>query len=112
MRSLLVCFATMAALLLAPMAAAPVVFAQDGSEDAADDGDTGRSAAFQAATGAQTENVPGGALLLTAYAIAWLLIFGYVASLGFRLAGTARDMERLREDVAAAVGDRPGEDRG
>ena len=85
-------------------AAAPVaVLAQDdeGEEvDAAED----RAMTMEAAEdGAQTENIPGGMLMVSAYGVVWLLVLGYVASLGFRQARVAQDLERLREDVKAAA---------
>lgn len=78
------------------MALAPLAQAQD--EDAAGS----RSATFQAAEGARTEDVPGGSLLIGAYGVVWLLVLGYVISLGVRQAHTARAVERLRQDIEAA----------
>lgn len=60
-----------------------------------------RSATFQAAQGAQTEDIPGGALLIAAYGIIWLLVLGFVGSLGVRHAQTQRELARLREDLKA-----------
>ena len=66
--------------------------------DAAED----RAMAFEAADGAQTENIPGGGLLIGAYGIVWLVVLGYVLSLGYRQARTRDDIERLRRDLASA----------
>lgn len=82
--------------------AAPVVaLAQDGEVDAAED----RAMTMEAAEdGAQTENIPGGMLMVSAYAVVWLVVLGYVASLGFRHARLARDLDRLAGDVKSAKG--------
>ncbi len=61
-----------------------------------------RAAAFESMEGAQTEDVPGGSLLIAAYGTVWLLVLGYVMSLAFRQARTARELEQLRQDVEAA----------
>lgn len=71
-------------------------------EDAAES----RSAVFEAAQGARLEEIPGGGLLVAAYGVVWLLVLAYVVSLGIRQARTARELERLRQDLEAA---RPGE---
>jgi CcmD family protein len=60
-----------------------------------------RAATFEAAEGAQTEDVPGGSLLVGAYGVIWVLLLGYVVSLAFRQARTASDLERLRQDLEA-----------
>lgn len=62
-----------------------------------------QTVAFEAAEqGAQTENIPGGTLLVVAYAAAWLLLFGYLFSIGMRQSAVSRDLQRLREDLEAA----------
>lgn len=71
--------------------------AQD-SEEAA-----GRGAAFEAADEGATENIPGGLLMVGAYGFLLVLLFGYVASLGFRQAATNRELLRLREDLGAGA---------
>lgn len=74
-----------------------------------------RSEAFEAATGAQTENVPGGLLMVTAYGAVFLLLLGYVVSLGFRQVRTQRELERLRDEIltharTSSSGERPPEE--
>ncbi|MGF1464742.1 MAG: hypothetical protein ACFCGT_01290 [Sandaracinaceae bacterium] len=86
--------ATLAALALTALA--PAAMAQD-------DRDEGRAEAFEAAAeGAETENVPGGLLLVAAYGTTLVLLLLYVVSLGFRQASTARAIDELRRDLAAA----------
>jgi hypothetical protein len=54
-----------------------------------------RATSFQAVQGAQKEDVPGGSLLVGAYAVVLVLIVGYVARLGMMHQKTASDVERL-----------------
>ena len=83
--------------LLAALSLPALALAQDGADPTGD-----RATTFQAAEpGAQTENVPGGTLLVVAYGVAWICVFGYAVSLGMRQAKTAKDLERLRQDLAA-----------
>ncbi len=79
--------------------AAPRAHAQ--GEGAPAQADTGqdpaqsRSAAFQAVQGAPTQDVPGGPLLVYAYAFILVAVVAYVARLG-RLQGKNRaELERL-----------------
>ena len=51
---------------------------------------------------ARTENIPGGMLMVVAYGIVFACVLGYVFSIGFRQAGTARELERLRRDIESA----------
>lgn len=85
--------------------AAPVaspVLAQDGQEQ--EDPAESRATEFRAVTGPQAEQVPGGPLLVGAYAIVWLLLLGFVVRLARLHAQTARDVERLEKSVAAGGG--------
>lgn len=86
-----------AALLVALSAMAAPSLAQDG-----DDPTSSRSEAFEAAEGPNTENIPGGALMVGAYGAAFVLLLGYVASIGFRQARTARELASLRAEIGAA----------
>ena len=68
------------------------------AQEAAED----RAEAFRAVEGPQQEDVPGGPLLVGAYALLWLFVLGYVWRLGRLHARTASEIEqvqrRLRED--------------
>jgi len=87
-----------AALFAAAGVMPALAFAQDAAED--------RAETFEAAEpGAQTENVPGGMLLVGAYGVIWALMMGYVVSIGFRQARTAKELDRLREDLAQRPAD-------
>lgn len=77
--------------------------AQD--DDGAGEVDAAEERAMQmeaAEPGAQTENIPGGMLMVSAYGIIWVVVLGYVLWLGFRQARLAGDLARLREDLAKA----------
>ena len=92
----LVCRSLLAlAVLVSGLVALPAL-AQDQPDPAAE-----RSETFEAATGAQTENVPGGLLMVAAYGAVFLLLLGYAVSLGFRQARTQRELERLRDEIKA-----------
>ena len=56
------------------------------------------------------EELPAAPLVMTAYAAAWLVLFGYVVSIWRRLARVEREMRALGRTAAAA--DRPGPPRG
>ena len=74
--------------------------AQDDELDPAE----ARAETFVAAEpGAQTENIPGGLLMVIAYDVVWVLMLLYVLSLGFRLTRTQRDLDRLRQDIAGGA---------
>ena len=90
-----------AAALLAFSAAPFVALAQDSDDDV--DPAEERAMAMEAAEpGAQTENVPGGTLMVSGYAVVWVLVLGYVLSLGFRQAKIQGDLSRLRDDIEKA----------
>lgn len=81
---------------LVTLAPAALALAQD------DDPGQSRAATFEAAQGARTEEIPGGALMVGAYGVVWILVLGYVVWLGFKQSGTARELERLRQDLDTA----------
>lgn len=63
-----------------------------------------RAQAFQAVEGAVQEDVPGGPLLVAAYALIWLGVFGYLMRL-VRLQGhTEREVTRLERILASSDG--------
>ncbi|MFK7986780.1 MAG: CcmD family protein [Sandaracinaceae bacterium] len=97
------------ALLLSTLIVVGVAAAQD--DPGVDPADQ-RADTFEAATGAQTENVPGGTLMIVAYGAVFILIFGYVASLAMRQNNTQRELDRLRQDLEAYRADAPPADEG
>jgi hypothetical protein len=64
-------------------------------EDAAES----RATTFQAVEGPQKENVPGGPLLVGAYAFVLVMLVGYVARLGLMQRKTAAEVERLMHAI-------------
>jgi hypothetical protein len=74
------------------------VLAQDGAAAAGDDGKDAaesRATAFEAVEGPQKEQVPGGALLVSAYAFVLVLLVAYVGRLAALQSRTAAEVERL-----------------
>jgi CcmD family protein len=46
------------------------------------------------------DQLPAAPLLVTAYAFVWVVLFGYLASVGRRLTRVQHEVERLESDVA------------
>jgi CcmD family protein len=91
-------------MLIAPMATAdsppePDAVAPETAEDAADE----RAAQFVGVRGPEAESVPGGALLLAAYAIVWGLLFLYLMRMRGLQRQTAEELERLSAEIRASV---------
>lgn len=83
--------------------AAPAL-ADDVDPDAVDNADdvaASRATSFQAVTGAQQEDVPGGPLLVAAYGTVLALVLGYVVYLGSLTSGASRDLDRLEKALEA-----------
>ena len=74
------------------------------AQDAADETTGDRAQAFQAVEGAVKEDVPGGPLLVGAYGLIWLVVFGYLVRLVRLQAHTEAEVARL--DKALAEGNR------
>lgn len=91
-------------LAFAVLVAAPMGVALAQYEEHAENAAESRAASFEAARGAQVEQVPGGTLLIAAYGAIWILLLGYVVSIGFRQARTARELDQLRHDLEARSG--------
>jgi len=75
------------------------VFAQDQAEDAAEQNavadDEDRASAFRAVSGPQTEQVPGGKLLIAAYGIAWVFILLFLWRMQKMHVATKKETARL-----------------
>lgn len=74
--------------------AAPV-YAQEAADDPSKDAAESRATSFQAVEGSQRDEVPGGSLMVAAYAFVLLVLVGYVARLGSLQSKTAQELERL-----------------
>ena len=69
-------------------------YAQDADAGVAE-GTTGRETEFVAMTGPARESVPGGALLVSAYAVIWLILCAYVGRLALLQSSTSKELARL-----------------
>jgi CcmD family protein len=74
--------------------AAPLA-AQEGADD--------RAASFEAVTGAVREDVPGGPLLVAAYALIWVAVLAYVYRLVRLHKHVDENLVRLQQDLAKAT---------
>jgi hypothetical protein len=82
-------------LLALPIAAQTPEPAAPDNKDAAES----RATAFEAVEGPQKEEVPGGSLLIGAYAFVLVLVVGYVARLASMQSKTAAEVERLTRAI-------------
>jgi CcmD family protein len=97
---ILLCSLTACA-LMGPLAGASA-HAEDAAQGTADD----RAQRFEAVSGAVKEDIAGGPLMLAAYAVVWLALFGYV----FRLVRLHRSIEDDLTRVERAVAAGPPKD--
>ena len=74
------------------------------SEQAAESPAEERAAQFVGVTGPDAESVPGGALMLGAYAIVWVLLFLFLVRLRRLQSQTADELERLSAEMKAPGG--------
>ncbi len=96
--------------LVGTLTLAPVAFAEDAptQADATARGDETpaeeRAAQFVGVEGPEAESVPGGALLLAAYAIVWVLLFLFLVRMRRLQSQTAEELERLSAEIRASEG--------
>lgn len=60
-----------------------------------------RAAQFVGVTGPEAESVPGGVLLLAAYAVVWVLLFLFLLRMRGLQRQTAEELERLSAEIRA-----------
>jgi CcmD family protein len=77
----------------------PLITAAAHADDAASD----RAQTFEAVSGAVKEDVPGGPLLVAAYALIWLFVFAYVFRLVRLQRGADENLARLQQDHSQAA---------
>lgn len=97
----------------APMALPLGALAQDGEAAdtaEAEDPATSRATSFRAVTGPDAEDVPGGTLLIVAYALIWLFVLVFVLRLGKLNASTLVEVARLRQALDASGSETPKRD--
>jgi CcmD family protein len=63
-----------------------------------------RAAQFVGVTGPDAESVPGGTLLLAAYAIVWVLLFLFLVRMRRLQSQTAEELERLSAQIRESEG--------
>lgn len=90
---------TMGAAWLPCAAVAQEPTAQEAPAGAAD-AESDRAQSFRAMTGPATEDVPGGALLIGAYAIVWLMVLLLVLRIGSVSRKVDADLRRLEQNFA------------
>ncbi|MDH3728393.1 MAG: CcmD family protein [Myxococcales bacterium] len=106
MRALTVAFVLAITMLIAPgllaqdEAAEPDSTSEQGTEDPADE----RAAQFVGVRGPDAEQVPGGALLLAAYAVVWALLFVFLLRMRGLQRQTADELQRLSAEIRASGG--------
>jgi CcmD family protein len=83
-------------LTMAVLAAPALALAQN-------DAQSDRAQTFEAVSGAVKEDVPGGPLVLIAYALIWLAVFGYVFRLVRLQRGADENLARLQQDLDKAA---------
>lgn len=106
MHALIAAFVLACTLLISPRA-----FAQDGDEQneavsgqAEETPAEERATQFVGVTGPEAESIPGGGLLLGAYAVVWILIFLYLLRMRGLQRQTAEELERLSAELRASGG--------
>lgn len=63
-----------------------------------------RATKFVGVTGPDAESVPGGTLLIAAYAIVWVLLFLFLLRMRGLQRQTAEELERLSAEIKATEG--------
>lgn len=77
-----------------------IALAQDAAQDAASE----RAQSFRAVTGAVKEDVPGGPLLVAAYAVVWGFVLLFVIRVVRQQQQSQRDLARLEAQLAKVKG--------
>jgi CcmD family protein len=106
MRALIAALVLGCTMLITPLALAesppePDTAASETPKDAAEE----RATQFVGVRGPEAESVSGGALLLAAYAVVWVLLFLFLMRMRGLQRQTAEELERLSAEIRAS-GDR------
>jgi CcmD family protein len=106
MRALIAALVLGCTMLITPLAVAesppePDTAASETPKDAAEE----RATQFVGVRGPEAESVSGGALLLAAYAVVWVLLFLFLMRMRGLQRQTAEELERLSAEIRAS-GDR------
>jgi CcmD family protein len=106
MRALIIAFVLTGTMLIAPGllaqddAAEPDTTSEQRTEDPAEE----RAAQFVGVRGPDAEQIPGGPLLLAAYAIVWVLLFAFLLRMRGLQRQTADELDRLSAEIRASGG--------
>ena len=103
MRALVSAFVIACTLLVVPAASAedaPAATDTAAQETPAEE----RAAQFVGVTGPDAETVPGGTLLVAAYAVVWVLLFLFLLRMRRLQSATAEELERLSAEIRASEG--------
>lgn len=102
---------TAALLVASTLLITPVVSAQEApsepeatSAQAEETAAEERATQFVGVTGPEAESIPGGGLLLAAYAVVWILIFLYLWRMRNLQRQTAEELERLSTELRRSEG--------
>jgi CcmD family protein len=103
MRALIATLVLGCTMLITPMALAdsppvPDAGAVETQKDAAEE----RATQFVGVEGPDAESIPGGALLLAAYAVVWALLFLFLMRMRGLQRQTAEELERLSAEIRAS----------
>lgn len=106
MRALIAALVLGCTMLITPPALADEQPAEPdgGSAEMKEDAAEERAAQFVGVRGPEAESVPGGALMLAAYAIVWALLFLYLMRMRGLQRNTAEELERLSAEIRASGG--------
>ena len=101
MRALITALVLVCTMLITPLSLADEqpAEADGGSAETKEDAAEERAAQFVGVRGPEAESVPGGALMLGAYAIVWALLFLYLMRMRGLQRNTAEELERAPLDL-------------
>jgi len=102
MRALIAALVLGCTMLITPLALAdappePDTAASETEKDAAEE----RATQFVGVEGPEAESISGGALLLVAYAVVWVLLFLFLMRVRGLQRQTAEELERLSAEIQA-----------
>jgi len=103
MRVLIAALVLGCTMLITPLALADSPAVEDAAaSDAPKDAAEERATQFVGVEGPDAESIPGGALLLAAYAVVWSLLFLFLMRMRGLQRQTAEELERLGAQVRTA----------
>ena len=105
MRALVSALVVLGTLLVVPSALAEDTPTEaNAPTEAAETPSEERATQFVGVTGPDAESVPGGALMLAAYALVWVLLFLFLVRMRRLQSQTAEELERLSAEIRASEG--------